>query len=289
MALTTFATPAAPPLLVTARPRQWIKNVLVFAAPLAAGVLVRPGSLVALAAFILASAGTYFVNDASDVAADRRHPVKSRRPVAAGLVPVRTAWLIGLGLSAAAPLVAALAGPATAGCVAAYLALTFAYSSGLKRIAVLDILAVAGGFLLRTIGGAYAARVPMSSWFLLTALLGSLFLVTGKRLSELRRDGTGRAVLAGYSTSWLQQTMTMTLTGAVLAYAGWAFDFAGDDSSLPLLGLSLVPFLAALMRYSLLVSRGDGEAPENLLVSDRFLLVAGFAWAVLVTVAIYFG
>jgi len=289
MAAPTLAPPAASPLLVTARPRQWIKNVLVFAAPAAAGVLVVPAGFVALLAFVLASAATYFVNDAADVEADRRHPVKCRRPVAAGAVSVRTAWLCGLGLTVAAPAVAALAGPALAACVAAYLALTFAYNWRLKRIAVVDILAVAGGFLLRTVGGAVAARVPMSSWFLLTALLGSLFLVTGKRLSELRRGGGGRAVLAAYSLPWLQQTLTMTLTGTVIAYACWAFEFSGGDASMPLLGLSLVPFLAGLMRYSLLVARGDGEAPENLLVSDRFLLVSGFAWGAMATAAIYFG
>src|SRR5438477_125294 len=118
MAAPTLAPPVSPPLLVAARPRQWVKNVLVFAAPLAAG----------------------------DVAADRRHPVKCRRPVASGAVSVRTAWLCGLGLMVAALAVAPLAGLGLLGCVAAYLALTFAYSWRLKRIAVVDILAVAGGF-----------------------------------------------------------------------------------------------------------------------------------------------
>ncbi|MEU4221200.1 hypothetical protein [Actinoplanes sp. NPDC026623] len=121
------------------------------------------------------------------------------------------------------------------------------------------------------------------------ALLGSLFLVTGKRLGELRRDRGGRAVLALYSATWLQQTLTMTLTGTVIAYACWAFEFSGPDASLPLLGLSLVPFLAGLMRYSLLVTHGDGEAPEDLLASDRFLLVSGFTWAAMATAAIYLG
>lgn len=289
MALPTLAPPVAPPLIVTARPRQWIKNILVFAAPLAAGVFVEPASFVALASFIMASAATYFINDATDVEADRRHPVKSRRPVAAGTVTVRAARLTGIGLATTSLLTALLAGPALLGCVAAYLSLTFAYSGWLKRIAVLDILAVAGGFLLRTIGGAVAARVPMSSWFLLTALLGALFLVTGKRLGELRRDDSGRAVLAAYSLPWLQQTLTMTLTGTTIAYACWALAFSGGDASLPLLELSLVPFLAGLLRYSLLVARGAGEAPGELLATDRFLLVSGGAWAVMTTAAIYFG
>src|SRR5689334_9446210 len=101
MAAPTLAPPVSPPLLVAARPRQWVKNVLVFAAPLAVGAFVEPASFVALASFVLASAATYFINDAVDVAADRRHPVKCRRPVASGAVSVRTAWLCGLGLMVA--------------------------------------------------------------------------------------------------------------------------------------------------------------------------------------------
>ena len=289
MELPTFAPPITSPYLVTARPRQWVKNVLVFAAPPAAGAVVRPANVVALVAFVLASAATYFVNDAVDADADRRHPVKSRRPVALGAIPIRAAWRAGLGLTVTAVAVAAAVGPALAGCVAAYLALTFAYNLGLKRVAVVDILAVAGGFLLRTAGGSVAAGTPMSNWFLLTAALGSLFLVTGKRLGELRRDRTGRAVLSAYTLPWLQQTFTMTLTGTVIAYACWAFKFPGTDAFLPLLGLSLVPVLAGLLRYSLLVAQGDGEAPENLLASDRFLLVTGGVWVAMATVAIYFG
>ena len=284
-------------LLRTSRPRQWIKNLLIFAAPAAAGALFAPGTAiaagVAFLAFTAAAVATYFVNDAADADTDRRHPVKWRRPVAAGLIGRRTAVLIGLTTATmSVGLATAVNWPFTA-CLVGYLALTGAYSAGLKHIAVLDVLVVAGGFLLRTAGGAAATGVTVSSWFMLLTLFGSLFLVTAKRIGEQNRaqpDGdttAKRRVLSGYSAAWLQQTLTMALTGTVLAYAAWAFQYLGHDVALPLLAVSLVPFLAALMRYSLLVARGDGERPEDLLVSDRFLLVAGLLWAGTAGAAIY--
>jgi decaprenyl-phosphate phosphoribosyltransferase len=205
----------------------------------------------------------------------------------------RAALLTGLGAGAASIVLACAVGWPFAGCVAGYLVLTGAYSAGLKHVAVLDVLVVAGGFLLRTVSGAAATGVAVSSWFLLLTLFGSLFLVTAKRIGEQNRVRPGadavdrRRVLAGYCAPWLQQVLTMALTGTVLAYAAWAFQYAGRDVALPVLALSLVPFLAALMRYSLLVARGDGETPEELLTSDRFLLVAGLLWAATAGGALY--
>lgn len=287
------ALPSA--LVRTARPRQWIKNLLVFAAPAAAGALVSPATALstvgAFLAFTAAAVATYFVNDAADAEADRRHPVKWRRPVAAGVISPKAARLIG-GVVAAAALGIALAVDwPLAACVAGYLVLTGGYSAGLKNVPVLDVLVVAGGFVLRTAAGAAATGVRVSSWFLLLTLFGALYLVTAKRVGEQNREqlipGARRPVLAGYSPAWLQQILTMTLTGTVVAYAAWAFQYLGHDVALPLLAVSLVPFLAALMRYSLLVARGDGETPENLLTSDRFLMIAGLLWAATAGAAIY--
>jgi decaprenyl-phosphate phosphoribosyltransferase len=281
-------------LLRTARPRQWIKNLLIFAAPTAAGALLTPGTAaaagLAFLAFTAAAIATYFVNDAADVDADRRHPAKGLRPVAAGVLSRRAAVLIGAGTAAAAiALAAAVCWPLTA-CVVAYLVLTGAYTAGLKHVPVLDVLVVAGGFVLRTAAGAAATGVSVSSWFMLVTLFGALYLVIAKRLGEQTRQPIGvapRRVLAGYSPSWLQQILTMALTGTVLAYAAWAFQYLGHDVALPLLAVSVVPFLAALMRYHLLVTRGDGENPENLLTSDRFLLAAGALWVACASSAIY--
>jgi decaprenyl-phosphate phosphoribosyltransferase len=289
------ANPGLPlALLRTARPRQWIKNLLIFAAPTATGALLTPGTAaaagLAFAAFTLAAIATYFVNDAADVDADRRHPAKGLRPVAAGVLGRRAAVLIGAGTAVTAIVLATAVGWPLTACVVAYLVLTGAYTAGLKHVPVLDVLVVAGGFVLRTAAGAAATRVSVSSWFMLVTLFGALYLVIAKRLGEQTRNPVGpapRRVLAGYSPSWLQQILTMSLTGTVLAYAAWAFQYLGHDVALPVLAVSVVPFLAALMRYHLLVTRGDGETPENLLTSDRFLLAAGGLWVACAASAIY--
>lgn len=281
-------------LLVTARPRQWLKNVLVLAAPSAAGVMLIPSTAAAALwagiAFTLAAASTYFVNDARDVEADRLHPVKARRPVAEGVIGRRSAYRGGVVLGALALAAAAPLGWSTTAVIAAYLALTLTYSTWLKNQAVLDILAVAAGFVLRAVAGATATGVQLSNWFLLVALFGSLYLVISKRVAEQAGSVTAatvRPTLGGYPPAWLQQVLVLSLTGTVLSYATWALQYVGADVARPALALSVLPFLAALMRYSLLVARGLGEAPEKVLTSDRFLLVAGAVWAVLVGSALY--
>jgi decaprenyl-phosphate phosphoribosyltransferase len=225
----------------------------------------------------------------ADVEADRRHPLKRFRPIAAGLISRRTAVLAGVGAAVVAIALAVAVNATFAACLVGYLALTGAYSAGLKHVAVLEVLIVAGGFVLRTAGGAAATGVPVSNWFMLLTLFGSLFLVIAKRTGEQNHAWARRRVLSGYSVAWLRQTSTMALTGSVLAYAAWAFQYPGKDVALPLLAVSIVPFLAALMRYSLLVAGGDGERPEDLLLSDRFLLAAGLIWAATAGGALYLG
>lgn len=281
-------------LVRTARPRQWSKNVLVLAAPAAGGVLDVPA--VAAAAgwaslvFLVASASTYLINDAADAEADRNHPVKASRPVAAGLVSAETARRTGLALAALAVLLAALLNWPLAGVAALYLAVTWAYSKWLKHYAIVDLLAVAGCFVLRAVAGGAATGIVLSNWFLLVVLFGSLFLVTAKRSAEVRLSsaaGAARATLASYPRSWLDQVVTLSMAGVVITYATWALQYVGTDvASLPL-ALSVVPFLALVLRYSLLVAGGAGEAPEEILISDRFLLIAGVSWTALVGGALY--
>lgn len=287
------ARPRASALLQTARPKQWLKNVLVLAAPATAGTLLSPAvagaALWAVLAFVLASAGTYFVNDARDVQADRGHPVKCLRPVASGAISERTAYGVGLGLAVLALMVALPLGWPLVAVLVTYLSTTTAYSRWLKHQPVVDILVVASGFVLRAVAGAVATGVLLSSWFLLVALFGSLFVVTAKRAAEHEQylvTGVARSTVQGYPSSWLQQVLTVSLAGTVLAYATWALQYIGTDVWLPLLALSVVPFLAVMLRYSLLVSLGAGEAPEDV-VSDRFLLLAGLVWAVMVGGALY--
>lgn len=278
-----------------ARPQQWVKNLLVVAAPAAAGVLTAPESLLdtalAFVAFCLAASGTYLINDTFDVAADSRHPRKRHRPVAAGTVPIRLARMLGAALALGSVGTAMLSGswklPAV---VAAYLALTTAYTFWLKHIPVVDLVSVAAGFLLRALGGAAAVEVPVSSWFFIVASLGSLFIVGGKRESELRNvaaEGT-RSSLGMYSHSFLTYVRAMSSGAAVVAYTLWAVERDHMlELPIPLFALSIVPFLLGILRYAMLVDSGAGESPEELLLRDRALQIFGLLLVGLVMLGIY--
>lgn len=292
--LMTFATG----LLRTARPKQWAKNVLVFVAPAAGGVLVHADVLLqvllAFAAFCLVSSGTYFLNDAGDVDADRRHPTKRNRPMAAGVFSVTSGRLVGVALIAL--------GLGLAACgdrwelvvvVGIYVVNTTAYSLRLKQVPIFDILSVAAGFLLRAIGGGAATGVPLSNWFLIVASFGSLFIVVGKRFDEHRAmatsiDGHVRHVLTVYTESYLLYLRSVS-TGAVLvSYCLFAFEKAGaTDGGFPWYQLSIAPFVAAILKYALITESGHGESPEDVLLGDRTLLVAGVVWTALFLGGVY--
>lgn len=285
------------PILRTARPKQWLKNVLVFAAPGAAGVLDQPRefglTLLAFASFCLAASGTYFWNDVLDVEADRAHPTKSSRPIAAGLVSVTTGKVLGTLLPLLALLLAGLTGEWRAVLVVAtYMAVTLSYSAIWKHIAVIDLVAIASGFVLRAAMGAVAVDVPMSSWFVLVTTFGSLFIVTGKRYAEARElgdDARGvRSTLGEYSDGYLRFVLSVTCGGALVSYCMWAFEtkeFSGTD--LPFYELSIVPMLTAFLRYALVLEQGQGAAPEEVFGRDRVLQVLGVVWMVVYGMAVY--
>ena len=286
-------------LLREARPRQWAKNVLVFAAPGAAGVLddgeTLLVALVAFVAFCLVSSGTYFWNDVLDVEADRLHPTKRHRPIASGAVPVGVGQVVGsLLLVAGVALGFATGRWQTAAILVAYVVLTLSYSSYLKHVAVVDLVAVAAGFVLRAMAGAAATEVPMSSWFVLCTTFGSLFIVTGKRYAELRELGeeaaSTRATLEAYSLTYLRTVLSIAVGATIVAYCMWAFETAEvAGSDLPLYELSIVPMLAALLRYLLILEQGHGGAPEEVFVADRQLQAFGVIWAVLFGLGVYVG
>jgi decaprenyl-phosphate phosphoribosyltransferase len=191
-------------ILASARPRQWLKNVLLVAAPGAAGVLDEGDALVdvaiAFVAFCLVASGTYLLNDVRDAEADRVHPVKRLRPVAAGVVTVRVAAVAGVLLIAAGCAAALVVGLGFFGIVALYLTLTVAYTLVLKDIAVVDVAVVASGFVIRAVAGGVAVGVPISRWFLIVASFGSLFVVAGKRHGEHLDLGPQRAALRATRT-----------------------------------------------------------------------------------------
>jgi decaprenyl-phosphate phosphoribosyltransferase len=280
----------------TARPKQWLKNVLVFAAPGAAGVLDEGNNLaltlVAFVSFCFAASGIYVWNDLLDVDADRRHPTKRDRPIAAGQLTVGAARTAGVLLPAIALGLAALTGRwQTVAVVATYLVITIAYTVRLKHEPVVDVVTIAAGFVLRAAAGAVAVDVPMSGWFVLCITFGSLFIVVGKRYAELNEvggDARTRATLEEYSVGYLRMLLSVSLAGVLISYCMWAFETSEASSSdWPLYELSIVPMLMALLRYLLVLDQGEGSAPEEVFTRDRLLLALGLCWIVVYGAAVY--
>ena len=286
------------PLAREARPKQWAKNVLVFAAPGAAGVLDNGTHLVeaviAFVAFCLASSGTYFWNDLLDVRADRLHPVKRNRPIAAGQVPMWTARIVGTALLGAGIGIGLALRWQLGVVLVAYVVLTLAYSTFCKHVAVVDLVMVASGFVLRAVAGAVAVDVPMSTWFLLTTSFGSMFIVTGKRYAELREfgdDAVGhRPAMQEYTVGYLRIVLSVCVTATVITYCIWAFDTKElSGSTWPFYELSIVPMVTAVLRYTLVLEQGHGGAPEEIFLADRALQVLGLVWAVVFGLGVYVG
>jgi len=273
--------------LRTARPKQWTKNVLVFAAPAAAGVLDQRDAilqtLVAFVGFCLAASGTYFLNDANDAEADRLHPTKRLRPIAAGDLDARTARIIAVVLIVLALAVTAPVNDfKLAGVVGGYVVITLSYTMWLKYEPVIDLAAVASGFVLRAIAGGAATGVPLSDWFLIVAGAGSLFIVTGKRHAEQVELGSDslehRRTLGEYSTAFLGYVRAVASGVMITAYCLWAFENAASTGDETWFRLSIVPFVIAVLRYALVIDQGGGGAPEEVVLSDRVLQVVGFVW-----------
>lgn len=286
-------------LVRTARPKQWAKNVLVFAAPGAAGILNQGTpflrTLLAFALFCLVSSGTYLLNDSLDAEVDRGHPTKRFRPVAAGVVSPRTAFAVGVGLM----LVTIGGGVAfrwRLGLVLGiYVALQLAYSFYLKHQPIFDLVSVAAGFVLRAIAGAVAIPVPVSQWFLIVATFGSLLMVTGKRVAEHAElgdeRGAHRVTLDAYSPAFLRTVLAIAAGGAIIGYAEWAFSLQTaaihHRADAIWYQLSTVPVFIALLRYTFLVEAGHGAKPEELVLADRPLQALGVCWLILFALAIY--
>ena len=279
-----------------ARPTQWAKNVLVFAAPGALGVLnewdTLGRTLVIFVAFCAVASGTYYWNDIKDVEQDRLHPKKRNRPIASGDVPVGVARVVGTVILLGGPALAAWVRPQAGGVLALYAVLTIAYSTRLKHIALVDLAIVASGFVLRAMSGAVGTQTAMSNWFVLCTTFGSFFIVTGKRFAELlemgENAGSTRASLRAYSVSYLRQLLTVSCTATVVTYCMWALEEANKvDKGIPWHGLSIVPMVLALFRYLMVLENGGGGAPEEVFTKDRTIQLYGLAWVVVYGLAVY--
>lgn len=282
------------------RPKQWVKNVLVLAAPMAAGtdVLFHQDTLVAVAiafiAFCLAASSIYLINDARDVEADRQHPTKRYRPIAAGVVPEQLAYVLAVLLMVGSVGLSFLAkdGQSLAIVMVIYIGLQLGYCFGWKHQPVLDIALVSSGFMLRAMAGGVAAGIHLSQWFLLVAAFGSLFMASGKRYSEIllvQRSGAKiRRSLEGYTPTYLRFVWTLSATAVVMSYALWGFEMAeaASNGGAVWYQVSMVPFTVAILRYAADVDRGDGGAPDELALSDRTLQCLALAWVACIGVAV---
>jgi 4-hydroxybenzoate polyprenyltransferase len=276
------------------RPRQWTKNLLIFAGIVFAAKLGDATrwveALAAFAAWCAASSASYLVNDVRDREVDRGHPLKRGRPLARGDVGVRTA-LVAAGLLVTVALVIGLVlGPAPAGLVAAFLAVQGAYTAGLKHVPFLDVLAISGLFVIRAAAGAVAVDVRISPWLLVCTALLALFLALGKRRGELvlvgSSIGAGRRVLRAYSVPLLDRVQFAVAALTVGVYMAYTLS-AHDSAALP----ASVPFVAfGLFRYVYLVRRrGAGEEPDQVLLSDRPILAAVVLWVLTCAVVLATG
>jgi len=270
------------------RPHQWVKNAFVLAGLLFGRAWRDPAmveaALLATAAFCLASGAVYAFNDARDAAQDREHPRKRRRPVARGAVSPRAASVFAALVAAASIAIAAVAGGKAAALVGAYLALSAAYTLRLKHVPVLDVVAIAGGFMLRLLAGTLGIGIPPSSWLIACGFLLTLFLGFAKRRAEMVRleagAGQHRAVLEAYSIAFLDRAIAACAAGMLLAYAWYTLsaDTARVQGTRWL--VLTVPWVAiGTLRYlHRLRHRGGGGDPAEELLRDPVLAGAVAGW-----------
>ena len=282
------------------RPVQWLKNGLIVVAPVAAGMATDPDVVrhtgAAFICFCAAASAIYLINDVRDAPADRTHPTKRYRAIAAGqLSPTAALVAAGALLLVAFSVPLALWRPEGLYLVLAlYVGIHLAYNLGLKEVPVLELAAVASGFFLRAYAGAVASHIGVSIWFLAVISFGALFLVVGKRSSERAHVGSGptRKVLALYSADFLHSALTMSATVVVTTYLLWAFETTpGGLSSLrhhivPI-RLSIVPVVLAILYVMRAAETPEGESPEDLLWRNRVVQSLGLIWAGLLYVGIY--
>jgi decaprenyl-phosphate phosphoribosyltransferase len=287
---------AIPALVKALRPKQWAKNVLVVAAPFAAGRLLEPSVAanvaVAFVAFCLASSAVYLLNDVRDAPKDRLHPEKKNRPIASGQVAPSTAVVLAVVALVASLALSTLAEPALLWVIVTYLVLQLLYVFWLKNQPVLDLAVIASGFLLRALAGGAATDIAISDWFLLVAGFGSLFVVAGKRYSELvtleaedGEVGQTRSSLLSYTSTYLRFVWTVAAAVTVMVYGLWVITVPRESTTATL--ISLVPFTLGLLVYALVIDSGKGGEPETAILRNPTLMALSALWAVSLVAVLY--
>ena len=296
------------------RPRQWVKNLSLFAALIFAGLLFQEGAFgkvfLAFIIFTILSSVTYIFNDLIDVEADRKHPYKKFRPIASGDLPLPIAVFVlilgvvtGLAWSYALNYYLFLSG-------VIYLLVQVAYSQYLKKVPIVDVIVIASGYLIRVYAGAFTISAHMDVWFLMTVIAASLFLAVGKRRGEMTlllnyREAETRATLKRYTEHLLDIYTAMFATGTWITYALFAFNqprIVPDGRALQLISflprtlvsekwmMITIPFVVyGIMRYlQLIYEKNEGESPERILLSDKPLMITGISWAIMVIGVLYY-
>ncbi|MBV8735503.1 MAG: decaprenyl-phosphate phosphoribosyltransferase [Solirubrobacterales bacterium] len=280
--------------VVTMRPRQWLKNLLVVAAAVAAGALghddVPVRVTLAFVAFCMLASGLYAINDVRDAAEDRLHERKRYRPVAARELSASSALALGVTLVCAGLALCTLVRPLLGVVGGGYVLLTLSYTLVWRHVLILDLMAIAGGFVLRAVAGGVAPPVPLSRWFLLVISAAAVCVAAGKRYAELRRaqaqSSARRRVLHSYSLPLLRRLLVASGLLALFAYSMWAFQLP-LVVGVPWRPLTILPFALCLIRYGALVRAGAGEAPDELILQDRLLQVAALAWLLLFALGVH--
>jgi 4-hydroxybenzoate polyprenyltransferase len=304
-------------IIRTARPRQWLKNFSIFAAPAFSGKLFHPSvltpAILAFGVFCLASSAAYFINDIIDAPKDRLHPIKKNRPIASGKLSVRTAWLVALSLIAASIIFSLnFIGTYFTIAVITYLLIQLIYSTYLRNIIILDSLTVATGFVIRVFAGGFAALTSLSSWLILSTVGLSLLLAFGKRrsektilskhlLSDQQPSPETRKTLRYYPDRLLDSMISMSATYAIITYSLFTFQVSpqgilpGVSTLLPsilrtpkwmMLTIPLVIYGVARYLY-VIYEREDAESPERVLLSDKPLLLTVLFWGISILTIIY--
>jgi decaprenyl-phosphate phosphoribosyltransferase len=282
------------------RPAQWVKNGLIVIAPAAAGVMTHADvirhTVAAFLAFCCVSSAMYIFNDLRDVEADRQHATKRYRAIAGGQLPFAVAKAAAIVLLAAGFAIPfALWHPAQLLLVLGlYVVITVNYVVWLKNVAIIELASVASGFILRAYAGAAASHIDVSTWFLVVISFGALFLVIGKRSSELESGGAGvtRRVLSEYTPQFLHSALTMSATIVVTGYCLWAFDTSSSGLSsvhhdIVPVRLSVVPVVLAVLFIMHSSESSEAETPEQLLLHNRTVQVLVVLWAIVVALGTY--
>jgi decaprenyl-phosphate phosphoribosyltransferase len=281
-------------LIATLRPRQWIKNLLVLAVPLAAGRLfessVLQNAAIAFVAFLFASWFIYLINDVRDRHSDALHPIKALRPIAAGTLPLGVAISFAAFAAMLAIVVATAFGTwELALTVCAYIILQLGYQFGLKQVMLIDVAIIAAGFILRAVAGGTATALPISNWFLTVTASVAMFVVSSKRYSEFKnQNGSGetRKVLLQYSESYLRLLWSASMLSSIIFYSLWSVEVGASLENL-YAQFSVIPFSLIILKYAHYADNCDAESPERVVLRDRTIQFLVAVWLMLFIAQVY--